>query len=327
MIRIFAHCALLLWLLAGDVLAEQSPPRGAGEYPLTQDSLPQVGVKRGSLEGPFEFHSTILANTVRRYWIYIPAHYNRKQPPALLLFHDGQRAISAQGSLHVPSVLDNLIARGDIPSTLAIFITPGNLSEQYPDDLGLQNPNNRMAEYDSLSDKYARMLVEELLPSVARRYPFSNDPNRRIIGGSSSGALAAFTVAWLRPEAFARVISLIGSYTSIGYQPATANNTMQPGGDIYPTLIRKSPIRPLRIFLQDGRGDLDNEHGNWFLANQQILSALQWANTNADRLAVGGARYDINYVWGEGGHSDQHGGALLPDILRWMWRDEKKTKP
>lgn len=296
------------------------------DYPLTEDSIAQTNVKPGKLRGPFELRSDIFPNTVRRYWIYVPANYNSKKPPNLLVFQDGQRAISAQGSLHIPTVLDNLIQRGDIASTLAIFVTPGNLSEHYPDDLGLQNPNNRMAEYDALDDRYSRMLIDELLPAVAKHYSFSYDPRRRIIGGSSSGAICAFTVAWHRSDAFRNVISMIGSYTSIAYQGAAEHKPMQPGGDLYPTLIRKNPIRPLRIFLQDGSNDINNEHGNWFLANQQILSALQWANSNADTEGVAGARYDIRYVWGHGGHSDQHGGALLPDMLRWLWRDEQKTK-
>lgn len=317
------------WLWLSIALLGISPycaaePRVAGEYPLTQDSLVHAGVKRGKLEGPFEFRSTILANTVRRYWIYVPANYSKKTPPNLLLFHDGQRAISAEGALHIPTVLDNLIYQKDIPATLAIFVTPGNRSEHYPENLALQNPNNRMEEYDSLSDNYARMLIDELLPTVAKRYSFSDDPVRRIIGGSSSGAICAFTVAWQRPEAFGNVISMIGSYTSIGYRPATGNTPLQLGGDIYPTLIRKNAIRPLRIFLQDGSNDINNEHGNWFLANQQILSALQWANSNADAQGVAGARYDIKYVWGDGGHSDVHGGALLPDMLRWLWRHESR---
>src|SRR5690606_5670756 len=195
-----------------------------------------------------------------------------------------------QGSLRIPTVLDNLIHRKEIPATLGLFITPGNLSERYPDDLGMSNPDHRAQEYDALNDRYARFLVEEILPEVAKKYRFSADPAKRIIGGTSSGAICAFTVAWHQPESFQNVISLIGSYTSIGYQPATAHQPMQPGGDLYPGLIRKSAIRPMRIFLQDGSNDLDNEHGNWFLANQQILSALQWANANADDLGVKGAR-------------------------------------
>jgi enterochelin esterase family protein len=119
------------------------------------------------------------------------------------------------------------------------------------------------------------------------------------------------------------VISLIGSYVSIGYQPATVDKPMQPGGDLYPGLIRKSPVRPLKIFLQDGSNDLSNEHGNWFLANQQMLSSLEWANENAAKAGDNGARYQVKHIWGDGGHSDQHGGTLMPEILRWMWDGRK----
>lgn len=313
---------VVLFITAPAVHAAEDVTRQPGEYSFTADSLEQPDVTRGKLEGPFEFHSKLIPNTVRRYWIYVPANYDKTKPPNLLVFQDGQRATNPQGSLRIPTVLDNLIHRKEIPSTLGLFITPGNVSEHYPDDLGMSNPDHRAEEYDALNDRYARFLVEEILPEVAKKYRFSSDPAKRIIGGTSSGAIAAFTVAWHKPEAFQNVISLIGSYTSIGYQPATAHQLMQPGGDLYPGLIRKNAIRPMRIFLQDGSNDLDNEHGNWFLANQQMLLALQWANANADDLGEKGARYDVKYVWGDGGHSDQHGGVLLPDILRWIWRDK-----
>jgi enterochelin esterase family protein len=315
--------AFALLVFASQNAFAQTPERQPGEYPLTEDSLAHPNVAHGALTGPFEFHSVVFPGTVRRYWVYVPAGYRRNHPaPNLLVFQDGQRATNPEGSLRVQNVLDNLIAKGDIPPTLGIFITPGNLSEHYPTDLGMRNPDHRAAEYDALNDAYARMLVDELLPEVARTYRFTDDPQRRAIGGTSSGAIAAFTVAWHRPDAFANVISMIGSYTSIGYAPATADHPLIPGGDLYPGMIRKSPIRPIRIFLQDGSGDLDNEHGNWFLANQQMLAALQWANANAEAQHTPGARYDINHVWGDGAHSDQHGGALLPEILRWIWRDQ-----
>ena len=303
-----------------------SKTRNPGDYPFTKDSLEQANVPKGKLEGPFEFHSKIFAGTVRQYWIYVPAGYKpkAKTKPALLVFQDGQRATNPNGSLRVPQALDNLIYQKAIPQTLGVFITPGNLSERYPDNLGMSNPDHRAPEYDSLSDDYSRFLVDELLPEIAKKYPFSSKPDDHIIGGTSSGAICAFTVAWHRPDQFRKVISMIGSYTSIGYQPATADKPLMPGGDLYPGLIRKSPIRPLRIFLQDGSNDLNNEHGNWFLANQQMLSSLEWANSNADKANDKGPRYDINHVWGDGAHSDQHGGSLLPEILRWMWRDSEK---
>lgn len=189
----------------------------------------------------------------------------------------------------------------------------------------MSNPNNRVEEYDALDADYVRMLTDELLPHVAQRWRFSDDPKRRAIGGTSSGAIAAFTAAWHRPDAFGNVLSFIGSYVSIGYRPATAGAPLVPGGDLYPGMIRKHSIRPIRIFLQDGSADLDNEHGNWFLANQQMDKALRWANADADDKGSSGPRYDLRTVWGEGGHSDDHGGQLLPDALRWIWRDQPSS--
>jgi hypothetical protein len=300
--------------------ASAQAPRQPGDYSLTADSLAQPGIAHGTLEGPFEFRSRVFAGTVRRYWVYVPAGYDAARPPNLLVFQDGQRATNPNGSLRIQNVLDNLIARGDIPPTLGLFVTPGNMSEHYPDTLAMGNPDHRAAEYDALDDAYSRFLTAELMPEVARRWRFTDDPARRAIGGTSSGAICAFTVAWHRPDAFGNVISMIGSYTSIGYRPAADGRPMIPGGDLYPAMIRKSPIRPLRIFLQDGSFDLDNEHGNWFLANQQMLAALNWANAHADAVHDPGPRYDIAHVWGDGAHSDAHGGAILPDILRWIWR-------
>jgi enterochelin esterase family protein len=297
-----------------------APERKPGDYPLTADSLPHPDAPKGRLEGPFAFHSRLIPHTVRRYWIFVPAQYRAEKPASVLVFQDGQRATNPEGSLRVPTVLENLIQRGDIPVTIGIFITPGNLSDAYPEDLGMRNPDHRAEEYDALDDTYARFLVEEMLPEVGKRYRLSSDPEQHAIGGTSSGAICAFTVAWHRPDVFRKVISMIGSYTSIGYRPAEAGKPLVPGGDLYPGLIRKSPIRPLKIFLQDGSNDLNNEHGNWFLANQQMLSALEWANAEADRKQTPGARYTVKHVWGDGAHSDQHGGALLPDILRWLWQ-------
>ena len=293
--------------------------RKPGEYPLGPDSLPQVGVPKGKLEGPLLFRSQIITNTIRRYWIYVPAQYTPEKPANVLVFQDGQRATNPDGALRVPQVLENLIHKGDIPVTIGIFITPGQRGDAYPDDLAMRNPNNRAAEYDSLSDSYARFICEEMLSEVGKKYNLAKDPERRAIGGTNSGAICAFTVAWQRPDEFRNVISMIGSYTSIGYRPARDGQPMTPGGDLYPTLIRKNPIKPIRIFLQDGSNDLNNDHGNWYLANLQMLSALEFANSKADRANTAGPRYRINHEWGDGAHSDNHGGAILPDILRWLW--------
>ena len=306
--------------------AEGAKPamRRPGEYPVSAEALPQEGIPKGRLEGPFEFHSKIIEDTVRRYWIFVPAQYNEKkpQPANVLVFQDGQRATNPDGPLRLHQVMENLIGKGKMPVTIGIFITPGNLSETYPDDLGFNNPNHRKEEYDALNDNYARFLIEEMLPEVGKKYRLTDDPEKRAIGGTSSGAICAFTVAWQRPDAFRRVISMIGSYTSIGYRPATDGKPMMPGGDLYPTLIRKNPIKPIRIYLQDGEHDLSNEHGNWFLANQQMLSAFEYANAKADKDGTLGTRYEVKHNWGDGAHSDAHGGALLPDILTWIWHND-----
>jgi enterochelin esterase family protein len=320
-------CALLALTCVGTPVSAQdagaAAARKPGDYPLGPDSRPQPGVPKGRLEGPFTFHSQIIANTTRLYWIYVPAQYTASQPANVLVFQDGQRATNPTGPLQVPQVLENLIAKGDIPVTIGIFITPGQRGDVYPDTIGTGNGNNRAAEYDSLSDTYSRFLIDEMLPEVGKKYNLTTDPDRRAIGGTSSGAICAFTVAWHRPDQFRNVISFIGSYTSIGYRPARDGQPMVPGGDLYPTLIRKNPIKPITIFLQDGSNDLNNEHGNWFLANQQMLSALEYANSTADARNTPGPRYTINHIWGDGAHSDAHGGSILPDVLRWVWRKGK----
>ncbi|MBB3588044.1 esterase family protein [Sphingomonas sp. BK481] len=316
---ILTAAALLGAALTVSATAAQPPAQTAPPPPPPPAPAPAL---RGTLAGPFELRSRRFAGTVRRYWVYVPPGYDPRRPPNLLLFQDGQRATNPAGSLRVPAVLDTLILQHAIPPTLGIFVTPGHRATHYPDTLGMANPDHRVEEYDALSDDYGWMTLNELLPAVAARWRFADDPKRRAIGGTSSGAIASWTIAWRHPEAFGNVISFIGSYTSIGLTlgPDGAPRTL--GGDLYPGLIRKSPIRPLRIVLQDGAADLDDEHGNWFLANQQMAKSLAWANAQADADHRPGPRYDVRTAWTRGGHSDADGGAILPDMLRWIWRDQ-----
>jgi len=323
--RVTRIAAVVFGLLTTWASYEAQAPRQPGQYALGPDSLPQEGVPKGRLEGPTVFKSKIIGNTTRQYWVYVPAQYDPARPANVLVFQDGQRATPANGALRVPQVLENLIHKKEIPVTIGIFITPGQRGDAYPETIGTGNGNNRAQEYDSLTDTYARFIVEEMLPEVGKTYNLTSDPAGRAIGGTSSGAIAAFTVAWQRPDQFRNVVSFIGSYTSIGYRPAANGQPMVAGGDLYPTLIRKNPIKPIRIFLQDGSADLDNEHGSWFLANQQMLAAFQYANRTADSRNNPGPRYDVNHVWGDGAHSDAHGGSILPDVLRWIWRDAAKN--
>ena len=285
---------------------------------LTKDHFLQTGVPPGELKGPFEFKSDIYSGTSRRYWVFVPAQYDAKEAASLLVFQDGHRATNPNGSIRIQTVMANLIAQKAMPVTIGLFITPGNVSDAYPNDLGWSNPNHRWQEYDVVNDTYARFLIEEMIPVIAKQYHLTDDPDQRAIGGTSSGAIAAFTAAWFRPDYFRKVYSSIGSFVSIGYRPDEPD--MQTGGQDYPALIRREPIRPLRIFMQDGVNDLDNEWGNWFLANQQMAAAIRYANRHADVQNIAGPRYALKTVWTDGEHNDSHPGALLPEGLRWLWQ-------
>ena len=266
----------------------------ADEYLLGPDSQVQAGVPAGKVT-QHRWRSRVFAGTERDYWVYVPAQYDGQQPASLIVFQDGKWYVDPEGQYRVPIVLDNLIARGDLPITLALFINPG----EFPPGTGQEKPiSNRSFEYDSLTDQYARFLLEEMLPELARTYTISERPEQRAICGISSGGICAWTVAWEHPEAFGKVLSHVGSFTNIR------------GGHVYPSLIRKTPKKPIRVFLQGGEKDLDNEHGNWPLANQEMAAALKFAG------------YDYRFEMGSEGHNGKHGGAILPESLRWLWRQE-----
>jgi gluconolactonase len=271
-------------------------PAIAEEYVLGPDSQRREGVPKGAVT-KHTWTSKIFPGTTRDWWTYVPAQYKQDKPAAVMVFQDGAGFINEQGRFRVPIVFDNLIHKGEMPVTIGVFINPGILPALSGDQ---QNRYNRSYEYDGLGDRYARFLIEEILPEVAKQYNISKDPNDRAIGGSSSGGIAAFTAAWERPDAFRRVLSFIGSYTNLR------------GGQIYPTLIRKTEPKPLRVFLQDGSNDLNIYAGSWYLANQEMAWALEFAG------------YDSKFVVGTEGHNANHGSAILPDALRWLWRDYPK---
>jgi enterochelin esterase family protein len=307
----------LLTLTLGLAIGCSAGRRAADDYVPGPDAQVQSGVRQGKVT-KHSWQSKIFAGTTRDYWIYVPAQYDGSAPAAVMIFQDGAGCVNPTGSIRVPTVFDNLIHRKEMPVTIGIFINPGTFPSV---DTKIPGRSNRSFEYDTLSDQYTRFLLEEILPEVGKTYQLTDDPEGRALCGQSSGGICAFTVAWQRPDSFRKVISFIGSFTAIAYRPAQNGQPMQPGGDFYPTLIRKNPIKPLKIFLQDGANDLNNNHGNWFLANQQMLSALEWANKNADERKTEGPRYQVNHAWGDGAHSGKHGGAIFPDILRWMWKD------
>ena len=259
-------------------------------YETHPDSREHHGVPRGVLKQMPSWESKIFNGTRRDWWVYVPAQYRPENPAAVMVFQDG-----AGPKDFVPTVFDNLIAKGVMPVTVGIFIQPGVFKDGKP---------NRSFEYDTLSDQYARFLLEEIMPEVEKAVTLRHDAASRAISGISSGGICAFTVAWERPNEFSKVLSWVGSFTNI-----QSGQTLREGGHNYAALIRRTPKKPIRVFLQDGANDLDNMAGNWPLANQTMAKSLAFAN------------YDYRFEYGQGFHSNRHGRAILPDSLTWLWRD------
>ena len=268
-------------------------------YTHGPDSKEQPGVPKGEVIKMAKWKSKIFPDTERDWWIYVPKQYDASKPASVMVFQDGSGYASRDGDYRTPTVFDNLIHKKEMPVTIGIFLNPGNV----PGAKGTKGRSNRSFEYDTLSDQYAKFLEKEILPEVAKSYTLTKDPEQRAIGGISSGGICAFTVAWERPDLFRKVLSHVGSFTNIR------------GGDAYPGMIRKTEKKPLRVFLQDGTKDLDNLHGSWPLANLQMEAALKFQ------------KYDHKFVMGEEGHNGKHGGAIMPESLRWLWEPEVTKVP
>ena len=259
-------------------------------YATPPEAREQPGVPKGTVRQMPAWHSRVFPGTTRDWWIYVPAQYRPETPAAVMVFQDGSGPKD-----YVPVVFDNLIARGDMPVTVGVFIQPGILPDKRA---------NRSFEYDTLSDQYARLLLDEMLPEVEKTVRLRRDAANRAISGMSSGGIAAFTVAWERPNEFSKVLSWVGSFTNIA-----SGASGREGGHNYEAMVRKMPKKPIRVFLQDGANDLDNAAGSWTLANLTMAKSLAFAG------------YDYRFEYGQGFHSVAHGRAILPDSLRWLWRD------
>jgi len=269
-------------------LVAQSP------YEYGSDSQRQDGVPQGVVTKHVWAHSEVFPGTVRDYWIYVPVQYDKSKPACLMIFNDGGGYVRENGHSRVPIVFDNLIHKKEMPVTIGLFINPGVIPASAE---GAKARRNRSFEYDSLGDQYARFLIEEMLPTLGKQYNLVDDASGRAVCGISSGGICAFTAAWERPDVFSKVLSYVGSFTNIR------------GGHVYPALIRKTERKPIRVFLQEGEGDLDNLFGNWPLSNLQMEAALKYS------------KYDVKLVMGVEGHSGRHGGTILPDALRWLWEE------
>ena len=274
------HIALIAaWLL----FSPQASSRVDGA-----EEPPKGEVLQFSFEG-----SRVFPGTVRDYWVYVPAQYDGRTPACVHVNQDGIQ-------FNAPQVFDRLIHEERMPVTIGVFIMHGRVPAGRD---GALDRYNRSYEYDGLGDAYARFLLDELLPDVetrkasdGRAIVLSKSGNDRSIGGTSSGAIAAFTAAWERPDAFSRVFSGIGTYVGLR------------GGNEYATLVRKVEPKPIRIFLQDGSQDLNIYGGDWWIANQALERSLVFAG------------YEVNHVWGEGGHSNDHPTEVFPAGMEWLWK-------
>ena len=305
---------LLAWsvIVAGFALAQDVNPDI--HYHLGPDSLAQEGVPKGEIRGPFTLPSQAYPGTQHTYWIYVPAQYDPSTAASLMIFNDGQAFMAPEGDARAQNVMDNLIYRRELPVMIGVFINPGRRPDQPEPNLREwgDRTTNRPTEYNTLDDRYARVIVDELLPVLYKDYNISKDPERHAIGGASSGAIAAFTVAWERPAQFHKVLSIVGSFVNLR------------GGNAYADIVRKSDKKPIRVFLQDGRNDNRgtgrggnyDEARDWFVQNVRLMHAL------ADK------GYEVNYAWGMNKHGQKMGGAILPEMMRWLWRDhEVSTDP
>jgi gluconolactonase len=262
------------------------------DYSLGPDSQPQEGVPKGTLTRHVLAPGRFFPGTPHNYQIYVPAQYDPARPAAWMIFLDGGGY--AGNAVRVPVVLDNLIAKRDVPPMIAMFLDPGvmpALSDQ------AQNRYERIFEYDSLTPRFSSFLIEELVPEVAKTHNLSKDPNDHGIAGISTGGVGAFVAAWNRPDQFRRVITWVGSFGNFR------------GADRLPGLIRRTEPRPIRVFMQTGRQDLVNYAGSWYLENPRMAAALEFAGN------------DVRIELGEDGHSNRHGASILPETLRWLWRD------
>jgi len=298
----------VLLLGAGSVFA-------AGEddfYKLGPDSLEQEGVPHGKIDGPFTIPSQAYPGTQHTYWVYVPGQYDPAKPASLMIFNDGHAFMGKEGNVRATNVIDNLTWRREIPVMLAVFINPGRRPDQpEPDDKEWGDRTvNRPVEYNSLDDKYARVICDELMPELYKNYNISHDPEQHGIGGASSGGIAAFTVAWERPDDFRKVFTIVGSFVDLR-GPSS--------GSTYADKVLEAEKKPIRIFMQDGRNDnrgagraggAYSQNRDWFYQNVRLKDALTKKG------------YEVNYAWGIGLHGQKQGGVILPEMMRWLWRDQ-----
>ncbi len=273
--------------LAGGLIPGWAEP----EFPLTEDSKAQPEIAKGELLKGTHVASpqSGFPGTEREYQLYLPSGVDRTKPLPFMVFQDGV-------IYQAPVVFDNLIARREIPALSGVFVRPGVVPAA---NEGALPRFNRSLEYDSVTSDYSNFLIEEFLPALEKAHGvvFSKNPDEAGIAGNSSGGIAAFMVAWHRPDRFRRVFTGVGTYVGIR------------GADALPVFVRKTEPKPLKVFLQSGTEDNNIYCGDWWMANQMMERSLAWAG------------YDVRHAWGEGGHNQKHASQVFPEAMRWLWAD------
>lgn len=271
-------------------------------YTPCAEAHPAAGVPAGAVTTHAGWdRSRVYPDTLRDISVYVPAQLERGAAARVIVFNDGAMYLNPEGPVRATAVLDTLHARGEIAPTVAVFVPPGQRrgeTPKMPTTVVEATAGQRSEEYDRMTPTFGRFLIEDVLPFVesAAGVRFSADPADRTVCGISSGGACAFNAAWHHPDQFGRVLSHCGSYVNIH------------GGHNWPYLVRATPRKPLRVFLQSGANDGVCVFGDWPLANQAMANALAYAG------------YDHRFEFGVGGHSLRHGGALFADSLRWLWR-------
>jgi enterochelin esterase-like enzyme len=266
------------------------------------DSYAAPGVPHGKVSDKQTIVSKLYDGMKSDYWVYASPGVDPAVPAALMVWQDGQGLIGDYSRSRLFTVTENLVAQKLLPPMVHVMISPG----QSTDGRAM-----RSIEYDTVSDRYARFLMEEVLPEVEKTYKLRPDGYSRAIGGESSGGICAFNVAWLMPDKFSRVHSAVGSFTSIQWRP----EEKLEGGNVYPFKVRKEPRRNIRVWMSDGSGDLENDHGSWPMQNIQMANSLKLKE------------YDFHFRFGTAAHGGAQAGLDLPESLAWLWRDydAKKT--
>lgn len=288
------HCTIVKTLYSFGLLTCLLSTAVLGEAPSAREK--QTDAPTGKIsQGVFDA-SQIFPGTRREYSVYVPAQYDGTKPACLMVFQDGSSYAKPDGNYRATIVFDNLIHAKQMPVTIGVFVSPGTIPAELPN---AKDRSNRSFEYDSLGNRYVKFLTDEFLPVALKGLNVSSEPVHRAIAGASSGGICAFTAAWERPDQFGKVMSHIGSFTNIR------------GGFDYPALIRKTKDKPkaLKVYLHDGREDLDNLFGSWPLSNEDMAAALKFAG------------YEHQFVMTQGGHSGVYSGEVFPDALRWLWSD------